>query len=145
MSNVGHQLVNGLKGNRDVDMIRNLPLRGDTNNGLSKPALKLNWTRTTTLENPTPLRQSVLLSNQSGARGVMPCKGVSAVGGLGGSHRVLRRPAIPYQGGLYPNTGYARGQKKGLAYNPEKPINLPLMPIADSFNSGLNSMLGQPA
>ena len=139
------QIFNGVKGTRDVDTIRNLPLRGDTNNGLSSPVLRLNWTRTNTLENPTSLRQSVLLSNQGGARGVMPCKGISSVGGSGGSHRVLRRPAIPYQGGLYPNTGYARGQPKGLAYNPEKPINLPLMPLADSFNSGLNSMIPQPA
>ena len=139
------QIRNGLKGKRAADTVGNLPLKGYTNNGLSAPVLRLNWTRTSTLENTTSLRQSVLLSNQGGARGVMPCKGVSSVGSDGGSHRVLRRPAIPYQGGLYPNTGYARGQPKGLAYNPEKPINLPLMPLADSFNAGLNNRIPQPA
>ena len=33
---------------------------------------------------------------------------------------------------------------KGLAYQVEKPINQPLMPLADSFNAGMNSRLGQP-
>lgn len=138
------QIFNGLKGEREADLKRELPLFGFTNGGLNKPTLKLNWTRTNNLENMTSLRQSVLLSNQGGARGVMPCKGATAVGFAGGATRTLRKPNIPYQGGLYPHQGYARGQKKGLAYNPEKPINQPLMPFADSFNAGLNSTLGQP-
>ena len=45
---------------------------------------------------------------------------------------------------MYPSQGYARSQQKGLAYLVGKPINQPLMPIADSFNAGLNSRLGQP-
>ena len=138
------QIYAGLKGNRDADTIRELPLFGFTNGGLNKPALKLNWTKTNNLENMTSLRQSVLLTNQGGVRGVMPCKGAVSVGGVGGATRTLRRPAIPYQGGLYPQQGYARGQMKGLAYQVEKPINQPLMPLADSFNSGMNSRLGQP-
>ena len=138
------QIFNGLKGDREADLPRELPLFGFTNGGLNKPALKLNWTRTNNLENMTSLRQSVLLSNQGGVRGVMPCKGAVSVGFAGGATRTLRRPAIPYQGGLYPQQGYARGQMKGLAYQVEKPINQPLMPLADSFNSGMNSRLGQP-
>jgi len=138
------QIFNGLKGDRDIDTKRELPLFGFTNGGLNKPALKLNWTRTNNLENMTSLRQSVLLSNQGGVRGVMPCKGAVSVGFAGGATRTLRRPAIPYQGGLYPQQGYARGQLKGLAYQVEKPINQPLMPLADSFNAGMNSRLGQP-
>ena len=138
------QLFNGLKGNRDVNVKDQLPEFGFTNNGLTKPALKLNWTRTNNLENMTSLRQSVLLSNQGGVRGVMPCKGVITAGFAGGATRTIRRPAIPYQGGLYPQQGYARGQKKGLAFQVEKPLNQPLMPLADSFNAGLNSTLGQP-
>lgn len=138
------QIFNGLKGDRDIDTKRELPLFGFTNGGLNKPALKLNWTRTNNLENMTSLRQSVLLTNQGGVRGVMPCKGAVSVGFAGGATRTLRRPAIPYQGGLYPQQGYARGQLKGLAYQVEKPINQPLMPLADSFNAGMNSRLGQP-
>ena len=138
------QLFNGLKGNRDADTIKELPLFGFTNNGLNKPALQLNWTKTNRLENMTSLRQAVLSGNDGGIRGVMPCKGATSVGFAGGSSRTLRRPAIPYQGGLYIHQGYARGQQKGLAYQVEKPINQPLLPLADSFNAALNSRLGQP-
>jgi hypothetical protein len=138
------QLFNGLKGDRDVDTRKELPLFGFTNGGLNKPTLKLNWTRTNNLENMTSLRQAVMLPNDGGIRGVMPCKGAVSVGFAGGATRTLRRPAVPYQGGLYPQQGYARGQLKGLAYQVEKPINQPLMPLADSFNAGMNSRLGQP-
>lgn len=137
-------IYDGLKGNRSIDTIGSVPSFGYTNGGLSKPIMRLNWKTTNNLENMTGLRQSVLLTNQGGARGVLPCKGVTSVGGTGGSISVLRRPAIPYQGGLYPQQGYARSQKKGLAFQSEKPINQPLMPNADSFNAGLNSTLGQP-
>ena len=138
-------IFNGLKGDKAVDTIRNLPVRGDTNNGLSRPTLKLNWKTTKRVENGTGLRQSVLLSNQGGVRGVMPCKGAASLGSIGGASRVLRRPAIPQEGGMYPQVGYARGQHKGLAFNVEKSISLPLFPQADSFNAGLNSTLGQPS
>jgi hypothetical protein len=138
------QIFNGLKGNVAVDTIGNIPSSTNSNDGLSKPTLRLNWTRTTRVENPTCLRQSVLKTNQGGSRGVMPCKGVVSVGFAGGASRILRRPAIPYQGGMYPSQGYARSQQKGLAYLVGKPINQPLMPIADSFNAGLTSRLGQP-
>lgn len=138
------QVFNGLGGDRDADLKRELPLFGFTNGGLSRPTLRLNWTKTNNLENMTSLRQSVLLTNQGGVRGVMPCKGAVSVGFAGGASRVLRKPNIPYQGGLYPQQGYARGQLKGLAYQVAKPINQPLMPLADSFNAGLNSKLGQP-
>ena len=137
-------IYNGLKGNTAVDTVGNMPGFGYTNGGLGKPIMRLNWKTTNNLENMTSLRQSVLLTNLGGARGVLPCKGVSSVGGVGGSGYVLRRPAIPYQGGLYPQQGYARSQQKGLAYSSEKPINQPLMPQADPFNAGLNSTLGQP-
>ena len=138
-------IFNGMQGKRAVDTINNLPLFGYTNNGLNKPNMNLNYTRTDYLENGTPMRQSVLLSNQGGARGVNPCKGATSMGLVGGgATRVLRRPNIPYQGGMYPHTGIARNQNKGLAYSPEKPIDLPLMPLADSFNAGLNSRIPQP-
>ena len=138
------QIFNGLKGNKSIDTLREIPSFGFTNGGLNRPALKLNWERTSRLENNTSLRQSVLLSNMGGVRGVDPCKGVVSAGFAGGATRTLRRPAIPFEGGLYPQQGYAGSQRKGLAYQVEKPINQPLMPLADSFNAGLNSTLGQP-
>ena len=138
------QIFNGMKGDTAVNTIGNMPSFAFTNDGLSKPTLRLNYLTTKPVENGTCMRQSVLLTNNGGARGVMPCKGISSVGFAGGASRVLRRPNIPYQGGLYPSQGYARSQEKGLAYLDGRPINQPLMPIADSFNAGLNSTLGQP-
>ena len=139
------QIFNGLKGTRAAETIRNLPITGYTNNGLSKPGLGLGWTTTKPIENGTGLRQSVLLTNMGGTRGVMPCKGAVSLGSVGGSSRVLRRPNIPQEGGMYPQVGFARGQRKGLAFSVEKSISLPLFPQADSFNAGLNSTLGQPS
>jgi hypothetical protein len=138
------QIFNGLRGRKEADTKNDLPLFGYTNGGLNKPTLKLNWTRTNYVENMNGMRQSVLRTNDSGARGVMPCKGLISVGFAGGATRTLRRPAIPYQGGMYPHTGIARHQPKGLAYNPEKPIDNPLLPLADSFNAALNSRIPQP-
>ena len=138
-------IFNGLKGTRAIDTIGNLPSWGATNNGLTKVPLKLNWKKTSQLESPDCLIQSVLKSNQGGARGVLPCKGAVSLGSVCGNHRVLRRPAIPQEGGMYPQVGYARGQRLGLAFNVEKSISLPLFPQADSFNAGLNSTLGQPS
>lgn len=139
------QIFNGMKGNVSINTIGAIPSFGFTNDGLDKPTMRLNWTKTTAVENGTGIRQSVIRTNQGGARGVNPCKGVSSVGFAGGCNRVLRRPNIPYQGGLYPQQGFARSQHKGLAFLVEKPINQPLMPQADSFNAGLNSTLGQPS
>tara|TARA_R110000787_G_scaffold164544_1_gene277645 strand:- start:45 stop:494 length:450 start_codon:yes stop_codon:yes gene_type:complete len=138
-------IFNGLQGNSAVNTVGNMPGFGYTNDGLERPIIRLNWKTTKPIENVTGLRGSVLLTNMGGTRGVMPCKGAASVGGVGGSSYVLRAPAIPYQGGLYPHQGFARSQQKGLAFNPEKPINQPLMPNTDPFNAGLNSTLGQPS
>jgi len=81
-------------------------------------------------------------ANIGGQRGVLPCRGIWT--GTDAGSRILKKNIIPYQGGIYPHQGYARHQKKGLAYLTERPLNLPLLQIADNFNSGLNSKLGQP-
>ena len=138
------QVFNGMSGKKSVNLIQSLPEFGYDNTGMNKPVLKLNYTTTSYKENMNCMRQSVLRTNQGGARGVNPCKGAPSVGFAGGASRVIRRPAMPYEGGLYPQQGFARHQQKGLAYLKEKPINLPFIPIPDSFNAGLNSRLGQP-
>ena len=97
------QIFNGMQGDTAVNTIGNIPSFGFTNDGLTKPTLRLNYTTTKPVENGTCMRQSVLLTNNGGARGVMPCKGAPSVGFAGGASRVLRRPNIPYQGGLYPS------------------------------------------
>ena len=45
---------------------------------------------------------------------------------------------------MYPPTGYARHQPMGLASDPNKPMDLPLMPLASSFYAALPNTLGQP-
>ena len=70
-------------------------------------------------------------------RAVLPCKGIT--------HHVLRRPALQSAGGMVPPTGIGRHQDKGLAYSPEKPIDVPIMPLSNPFASCMNNTLGQPA
>ena len=57
------------------------------------------------------------------------------------SHRVLRRPALSNTGGMYPKSGYARGQDKGLAFIDQKPITGKIMEISSSFYAGSNSKI----
>lgn len=61
------------------------------------------------------------------------------------NYRLVPRPQpVPDTDGMFPNQGYARGQRRGLAYTPSRPIDGPLLPIADSDYVFLNSSLGQP-
>ena len=69
-------------------------------------------------------------------RGVLQCNGLG--------HTVLRRAPIPATNGMVPPSGIGRHQMKGLAYDPAKPINTPLMPGSSSVAAGLNSKLGKP-
>ena len=137
-------IFDGMGGNRAINPLSKMNAPDIRENGFNNPIIRMNWEKTNYLENATAIRQSVLRSNQGGAFGVMPCKGAPSVGFAGGNRRTLRRQPVSYFGGLYPHQGYARNQPMGLATLAGKPMNLPLMPIADSFNAGLNSRLGQP-
>jgi hypothetical protein len=44
--------------------------------------------------------------------------------------------------GMYPQQGYARGQPLGLAFDPEHPLNLPIMPIAGFYDITQKNILG---
>jgi hypothetical protein len=57
-------------------------------------------------------------------------------------HQVIRRAPIPETHGMYPHTGYARGQEKGLAFLPNQPISGPIMKQASSFFAGADNRLG---
>jgi hypothetical protein len=129
-------IYDGMLGTHAIDTIQMIPIFSTPNNGLGKPITTL--AHGTIKKQPDCMNTAVIQPNTSGARGVKPCKGnLDAV-------RVLRKAPLPYQQALYPQTGFARHQKKGLAYDPQKPINQPLMPLADNFNAGLNSRLPQP-
>ena len=60
---------------------------------------------------------------------------------------IIPRPQpVPSTDGMQAHQGYARHQRKGLAFQliPGKTIDGPLMPLADSNFAFLNSKLGQP-
>ena len=61
------------------------------------------------------------------------------------AHKVLRRPALPEETGMYAPTGYARHQPKGLATLNQRPTDGQIMPLASSFYGGGNNKLGQPS
>ena len=44
--------------------------------------------------------------------------------------------------GMYPQQGYARNQPLGLAFDPEHPLNLPIMPIAGFYDLTQKNILG---
>ena len=57
------------------------------------------------------------------------------------SHLVIRRPATNASDAWYPQPGAFRHEKKGLAFDPRKPTNLPIMPISNNFFAGENNRL----
>ena len=44
--------------------------------------------------------------------------------------------------GMYPQQGYARDQPLGLAFDPQHPLNLPIMPIAGFYDITQKNILG---
>ena len=44
--------------------------------------------------------------------------------------------------GMYPQQGFARSQPLGLAFDPEHPLNLPIMPIAGFYDLNQKNTLG---
>jgi hypothetical protein len=55
--------------------------------------------------------------------------------------QVVRRLSVGRMMGMYPQPGVFRHEKKGLIYDPKKPNNLPLMPLANPFYGGLNNTI----
>jgi hypothetical protein len=52
------------------------------------------------------------------------------------------KPMLDLNAGMFPNTGYARHQNIGLAYDPNKPIDGPIAPITSSFDVNILNALG---
>ena len=58
---------------------------------------------------------------------------------------VPRSPPIPQTDAMHPKQGYARGQKKGLAFmKMNRPIDGPIMPIQNSDYGFMNSPFPHP-
>ena len=124
-------IFSGLGGSVDVHPHSLIPSTGFTSKTESnkKPMIIQDYTRA-----PILFNNSIEYSSR---RGVLYCKGIT--------HHVLRRPALPSAGGMVAPSGIGRHQNKGLAYSPEKPIDVKLMPLSDPFSAGMNNKLGQPA
>jgi hypothetical protein len=60
------------------------------------------------------------------------------------AHKIIRRPPMDPMKGIYPQVGRFRHEKKGLAYDPAKPLNTPLMPMSSNFFAGINNTIPQP-
>ena len=88
---------------------------------------------------PLPLPPRLLPSaiQENHMRGVLPCKGNS-------DNVRLFHSVTSMTGGMYPQTGIGRHQQKGLATLADKPMNLPLMPLTNTFYASLNNSIPQP-
>lgn len=84
---------------------------------------------------PLPLANRTDETNRGGVRGVLPC--ASAWNYVD----VIRRPAGNKFTGLYPQQGAFRSQPHGLAWQKEKPINLPIMQRTSSVYAGIPSSI----
>jgi hypothetical protein len=60
------------------------------------------------------------------------------------THIIVRRKALPNYLGTYPQVGVFRHQKKGLASDPKKPIDGPILVNSSSFFGGGYTTLGTP-
>ena len=66
---------------------------------------------------------------------------VLGCGALPTTDMVLRRPAVDQTIGMVPPSGYGRRQKKGLAYETEKPLNGKILKQADTFDASRTTKL----
>lgn len=132
------------------DYALNQPVFGYENRTLPTPVINdLLYRSTSHLEDvqTNPLVSSVLSTNTSGLRGVMPCKGVTNQIGLmpGGSTLVFRRPPENQMQGYYPKPiPGIRHMPKGILEQPGYCPPRKLLVPADNFNAGLQSRLGLP-
>ena len=133
-----------------VDMVANQPIFGFSNTRNSSVVVKnINWQNSnlSAIDNANTdvMRRNTIITNNGGLRGVMPCKGLAQVGLVPSDRTILKRPAENQMGGYYPTPiPGMRHMEDGLLTQPQYKRH-PLMPIADSFNAGMISNLGQPA
>ena len=129
------QIFNGMQGRANANTLGMIPSTGAPND-VANGNTRLNYYTLKQRYPPDCMAGSVLVPNLGGQRGVKPCKG--------NDKTVLRRPAISALGGIYPHTGFARHQKKGMLYDPKVRIDGPLIPLASSFNAGILNKIPQP-
>lgn len=141
MPSLHTQVVAGTRGRRDAQTLKQLPKNGWRREIQNRPD-------TADLHHRNVVGPDIMASGndtvpfQGSYRGVLPVRGIP---GTDRFHPLaLREQPVPYQGGLYPKTGYAAHQPKGLAFEPEKPLNRKPMRLSSFYDPNKNSKLGQP-
>jgi hypothetical protein len=123
---VAHQLNSAMLGEQVPHLITTLPRIDDRFSASFNPDTR-NQIYGSLRGTDNPLRTTDGMIN-GGVRGVMPCCGVEATGVWG--TRVLRKEPTASANGMVVPQGFAKSQRKGLAYDVAKPLNVaPQNPI----------------
>jgi len=119
MTAVSHQLNYAMLGKEVPILVQSLPRADGDNHSSFKPDTR-NQAHGSIRGTDNPLRTIVDING--GIRGVMPCCGIQATGVSG--TRVLRKEPIDPAGGKVVPQGAFKSENKGLAYLPQKPLNV---------------------
>ena len=121
MGSLSHQLTNATLGREAPKLIQMLPRGlGGEDSTFKNYDSRLQWDGRLK-GTGKPLRSIVNLTNGS-VRGIKPCKGNPSNGVMG--TRLLRQePSLASDSMVVPQ-GFAKSQQKGLAYLPQKPLNV---------------------
>lgn len=130
---VSHQLNYGMLGKESPILIQSLPRADSDFHGSFKPDTR-NQAYGSIKGTDNPLRTTESLINGS-VRGVMPCRGVSGLGIT--QSRVLRKEGLDPSGSMVVPQGAFKSENKGLAYLPQKPLNVEPQHQKQFFNPEL--------
>ena len=119
MTAVSHQLNYAMLGREVPILIQSLPRADGDSHGSFRPDTR-NQAHRSIRGTDDPLR--TLIDINGSVRGVMPCCGIQPTGVSG--TRVLRKEAIDPAGGMVVPQGAFKSENKGLAYLPQKPLNV---------------------
>jgi len=119
MSVVSHQLNYGMIGKEVPILVQSLPRADGDHHSSFKPDTR--QSHGSIKGSDDPLKTTLGLIN-GGVRGVMPCCGIQATGVSG--TRILRKEAIDPAGSMVVAQGAFKSENRGLAYLPQKPLNV---------------------
>jgi hypothetical protein len=134
MTAVSHQLNYAMLGKESPILIQSLPRADGDSKGSFRPDTR-NQAHGPIKGTDNPLRSIVDING--GIRGVMPCFKIQPTGVSG--DRILRKEAIDPSGGMVVPQGAFKSEPRGLAYLPQKPLNIAPQKMRDFQNPGIFS------
>ena len=120
MTAISHQLNYGMLGKEVPILIQSLPRADGEQHSSFNPDTR-NQAHLSVKGTDNPLKTIDGMIN-GGVRGVKPCCDIQPTGVSG--TRVLRKEAIDPSGGMVVPQGAFKSENKGLAYLPQKPLNV---------------------